>query len=132
MSDSGKITYVSLTEAKQRLGELVKRASYGGETVVLEFRGKAVATIMGYDEYSRFAMEDTGEMDREVSAVREAAVAYRTGTGREERRRVDEVLARMRASRNEIAARRGSRLPDSAELLREAREERDDQLSGLP
>ncbi len=32
--------HVSLTEAKQRLGELVKRAAYGGERFVLEFRDK--------------------------------------------------------------------------------------------
>jgi prevent-host-death family protein len=45
-----KRTHVSLTEAKQRLGEFVKRAAYGGETIVLEFRGKPQAAIVGMDE----------------------------------------------------------------------------------
>ena len=30
---------ISITEAKQHLGELVKRVAYGGEQIVLEFRG---------------------------------------------------------------------------------------------
>jgi prevent-host-death family protein len=45
-----KRTHVSLTEAKKRLGEFVKRASYGGERIVLDFRGKPQAAIVGVDD----------------------------------------------------------------------------------
>ena len=38
--------HISLTGAKQNLGELVKRTAYGGERFVLEFRGKARAALV--------------------------------------------------------------------------------------
>jgi len=96
-----KTTHISLTEAKQRLGELVKRTSYGGERFVLEFRGQPQAMIVKY-------VKDGDDM-------RDAAPA---------------LLEKMIALRNRIKARTGIQ-PNSADEIRRLREERDDQLSGL-
>ncbi len=42
---------ISITEAKQRLGELVKRAAYGGERFLLQFRGKPQAAVVSYADF---------------------------------------------------------------------------------
>lgn len=82
MPISEKVTRVSLTEAKQRLGDFAKRAAYGGETVVLEFRGKPVAAIVSYKELQEMdEKEDRTEYGREVltelRALRERGAAYK-------------------------------------------------------
>jgi prevent-host-death family protein len=136
MYDSSEI-HVSLSEAKQKFGDLVKRAAYGRETIVLEFHGKPIAAIVPY----------IGTFIEEPRSLREPAIEYRVAlrdeTRRqiehrtdaelvEHRRRMKESLVALNAIRNQIAKRRGGvPMPDSVELLREAREERDDQLSGL-
>lgn len=95
-----RTTRVSLTEAKQHLGELVKRAAYGDERFVVEFRGKPQVTIDAY----------RGANDDETLRAKQTL----------------EKLARLRKS---IEARTGIQ-PDSAEMIRELREERDRQLMG--
>ncbi len=97
---------VSLTEAKQRLGELVKRAAYGGERFVLEFRDKPQAAIVSYEDLQRLETH--------------------AGAGRDKW----EALDRLDAIRARIA-RRAGKLPDSAEDIRRLREERTDELQGL-
>ena len=97
---------VSLTEAKQRLGELVKRAAYGGERFVLEFREKPQAAIVSYEDLRRLE------------------------AGGDSRRDKWEALDRLDAIRKRIAA-RADKLPDSAEEIRTMREERVDELQGL-
>ena len=97
---------VSLTEAKQRLGELVKRAAYGGERFVLEFREKPQAAIVSYEDLRRLE------------------------AGGDSRRDKWEALDRLDAIRKRIAARAG-KLPDSAGEIRTMREERVDELQGL-
>jgi prevent-host-death family protein len=74
-------THISLTEAKQHLGELVKRAAYGGETIVLEFRGKAQAAIVSIEDLETI---DRRTRDRDqalaalgrMNAVRERQAPY--------------------------------------------------------
>lgn len=94
---------ISITEAKGRLGELVKRAAYGKEHFILEFRNKPQAAIISIEEYLR--------------VERERAEAGRLS---------DE----MRAFREQIARETG-RVFDTAAALREIREERDEQITGL-
>jgi prevent-host-death family protein len=91
-----------MTEAKRRFGELVNRALYAGEEIVVESRGKPKARISGYDEQRQ----------------------RRTKTEQLEH------LDRMIEFSKRIEARTGSQ-PDSAEELRKLREERDEQLLGL-
>jgi prevent-host-death family protein len=74
---------VSLTDAKQRLGELVKRAAYGGETVVLEFRGKPVAAIVSYAEIEGMEKQESKaeyarELVADLRALRDRGAEYRT------------------------------------------------------
>jgi len=97
--------HVSLTEAKQRLGELVKRAAYGGERIVLEFRDKPQAAIVSYEDLRRL------EADRDSKRYKW------------------ETLDRLDAIRERIAARTG-KLPDSAEDIARLREERTTYLAG--
>ena len=52
--------HISLTGAKQNLGELVKRTAYGGERFVLEFRGKARAALVSCEDLERLEGIDTG------------------------------------------------------------------------
>ncbi len=97
---------ISVTEAKQRLGELVKRTAYGGERFVLEFRGKPQAAIVSQEDLERLLKMEPD-----------------WGRGRE-------ALERLKELRERIKARTGVQ-PDSAEEVRRLREERDDQLLGL-
>ena len=50
--------HVSLTAAKQNLGELVKRTAYGGERFILEFRGKPRAALVSYEDIKRIQSLD--------------------------------------------------------------------------
>jgi prevent-host-death family protein len=58
---------IGLTEAKQQLGELVKRVAYGGERIVLEFRGKPQAAIVSIDDLQ--ALELVANADRPLRAA---------------------------------------------------------------
>ncbi|TEU18875.1 MAG: type II toxin-antitoxin system Phd/YefM family antitoxin [Anaerolineales bacterium] len=100
----GTVT-ISLTEVKKSLGEVVNRAAYGGERIVLASRGKPKAALI--------SIEDLKLLE---SLVSEQAL-------RRARRR--EALAEADTLREVILARRGGvPLPDSVEDLRQLREER--------
>jgi prevent-host-death family protein len=45
---------VSAMEVRNRLGDLLSRASYTGEQFIIERRGKPVAVLMGIEEYQRY------------------------------------------------------------------------------
>ena len=98
---------ISITEAKQKLGELVKRAAYGHERFVLEFRGKPQAVIVSCEDFQRLPEE----MSRATAGQLE-------------------LLEKMAALRRRIAARTTHEF-DAATDLRELRESRIDQISGL-
>jgi len=100
-----KLTHISLTDAKHKLGELAKRSAYGGERFVLESHGRPQAAIVGIED---------------LRLITQARMT------------VEERLARLEEAtkiRKQIEARTGIQR-DSAELIREAREERDEQLAG--
>lgn len=103
-------THISITEAKQKLGELVKRANYGGERFVLEFRDKPQAVLMSCEELEKLSssVDSREERRRRTMATLE---------------KLDELRARIRA--------RTSVKFDSVRDIREMRDERDEQLSGL-
>ena len=100
-----KIERISITNAKQSLGELVKRVAYGNERFILEFRGKPQAVLISFEDFQR--LQGMGEFEDE-----------------------ERVLGELRELRDGIAARVGN-LPDSAEVLRDIREERLDELTGM-
>jgi prevent-host-death family protein len=47
-------TTVTAMEVRNRLGDLLSRASYAGEQFIIERRGKPVAVLMGMEEYQRY------------------------------------------------------------------------------
>jgi prevent-host-death family protein len=91
---------ISVTEAKQQLGEIIKRVAYGGERFVIEVHGRPQALVSPYRERPRMTIE-------------------------EHRARIEEATR----FRKQIEARTGIQ-PDSAEIIRQMREERDEQLFG--
>jgi prevent-host-death family protein len=100
----GTVT-ISLTEVKKSLGEVVNRAAYGGERIVLVSRGKPKAALVSIKD-----------LELLESLVSERAL-------RRARRR--EALTEADALRGAILSRRGDvPLPDSVEDLRNLREER--------
>jgi prevent-host-death family protein len=60
---------LSISEARDRLGEIVSRAQFGGEHTVLTRRGKPVAVVISIDELRELqALED----EADLAAVRAA------------------------------------------------------------
>lgn len=97
---------ISITEAKQRLGELVKRAAFGGERFLLQFRGKPQAAVVSYADF-----KDLERLERSPIGQEEA-------------------LERLRSLRERIAARTGEAF-DSAREVEQVRGKRLDRLTGL-
>jgi prevent-host-death family protein len=105
-------TTVSMTQAKNRLADVVNRAAYGGERIVLLSRGKPKAAVISFEDLQ--VLEGLQEEKKTRRAL------------------MENWLAEARALRREILKRReGVPLPDSAEMLRELRKERDEQIRGL-
>lgn len=107
---------VTMTELRQGLGELVNRAAYGGERVILVSRGAPRAVILGIEDLKRLELSaqqgsQSVQQDRYTAALAEAHAV---------RERI-----RQWQIENNIEPQ------DSTEILRELREERDDELLGL-
>lgn len=130
-----KTTRVTLTEAKRRFGELWKRVAYGGEHVVVEVHGKPLAVIQPYVE-SVEALQTVPEA-QDLPVLREPVAEYtggvRVATLDEIRARMlareDEVLAKLDALREQIAA-RGVKF-DVSKDLEEMRQERSEYFDDL-
>ncbi len=101
-----KDNHISISEAKGRLGELVKRAAYGKEHFILEFRDKPQAAIVSLDYLE-------GELAAEVRKT--AALT---------------ALENLKRIRDQTAAETG-KMFDSVPVLRELRDERADHLASL-
>lgn len=103
MTTTTKMPSVSATEARVHLGELLRTVSESDAHVAIERGGKPVAVILSQAEYDRLTGKATATQGDWWEAV----------------------LASQRAW---AEARENGTLPDTVELLREAREERDRQL----
>lgn len=98
---------VSATEARIRFGELMRWVVESQEPVVVERGGKPYVVVLSVAEYERLKTA-------------------------EERQGWREALAQADRVRARIAARReGQPLPPAEEVIRQMREERDEQLLGL-
>jgi len=103
---------MSVVEARRNFSELVTRVAYGGRRIVVERRGRPLAALISVQDLERL---EVWERAYDTTQTRQLA-----------------ALARARAVREEILAERGGvLLPDSAEMIRSGREERDDELAGL-
>ncbi len=103
---------VNVVEARKNFSELVARVAFGGSRVIVERRGKPLAALISVQD-----LEKLEAFERQSGSARERGLS---------------ALERARALRSAILADRGGQpLPDSAHMIREMREERDDELSGL-
>lgn len=105
---------VSMTALRQSLGDLVNRAAYGGERIVLVSRGEARAAIIGIDELRRLEQLNPGEAAHQEQYTRTLATA----------RHLREQIQRWQEAH-------GIEPEDSVEDLHQLREERDDRLAGV-
>jgi prevent-host-death family protein len=103
---------ISLTELKQNLGEVVNRAAYGNERIILLSRGTPRAVIMSIDDLERLIQFEESETQEDTMQQQLA------------------LLAEMDALREQIRQEHGE-LTDSVEVLREVREERLNDIMGL-
>ena len=98
---------VTATEARIRFGELMRWAVESQQPIIVERGGKPHVVVLSVTQYERLKMARQGEGWREALAQ----------------------AARVRAR---IATRRdGQPLPPSEEIIRQMREERDEQLLDL-
>jgi prevent-host-death family protein len=105
---------VTMTELRQDLGHLVNRAAYGGDRIVLVAHGQPKAAIIGFDDLARLK-----DLEDEATAEHEDA--------RQALTLADVIAERIRGWQGS----HGVEPEDSVETLRQLREARDDELSGL-
>lgn len=60
---------VSIADIRDRLADAINRVAYGGERVVLERRGKAVAVLVSVEDAETLELLET---DADLQAVRKA------------------------------------------------------------
>ena len=66
------MTSVAMTEARDDLAELVNRATYGGERVIITRRGKALAAIISAEDLAFFEeLEDANDVRAIETALAE-------------------------------------------------------------
>jgi PHD/YefM family antitoxin component YafN of YafNO toxin-antitoxin module len=81
--DDAVITRVALSEARARLGAVVKRVHVDKEYVVLERDGEAVAALVEIDEFEDLLELRDPEVQRHIQQSREDELAGRMRPARE-------------------------------------------------
>jgi len=65
---------VTVADAKNHFSDLLRRAEYGGERVIVERHGKPVAVIVSTDDLKRLeSLEDLADVRDAQAALKEAA-----------------------------------------------------------
>jgi prevent-host-death family protein len=105
---------VSMTTLRQNLGDLVNRAAYGGERIVLVSRGEPRAAIVSITDLRRLEQVSEGQTTQDVRYAHALETA-------------DYLRERIRRWQEAHDIEPG----DSVEILHQLREERDDELTGL-
>lgn len=100
---------VSLTQLKQNLGEMVNQAAYGQERIVLLARGKPKAALISIEDLERLII-----WDQKAEAAKKKA----------DQLALLDKLAQMREELTFVG--------NNAEAVREVREERLNDIMGLP
>jgi len=102
---------VSATEVKNSWGRVVKRVLQQREPALVENKGKPMVVILPVDEYEQLVDRQQAEAHKEEQLM---------------------LLGEAERFAKEIASRYADQpVIDSVELIREMREERDDELLGL-
>ena len=101
----------SMSRAKERISELVSRVVKKGERIVLTSRGKPKAALVSIEDLERLQAADTNRKRDLESFLRD--------------------IDRASEVRDRICKERGGVLQNSSDLIREIRDERDEQILGL-
>ncbi len=102
---------ISATEVKNSWGRVVKRVLQRREPVLVESKGKPTVVILPADDYERLVAAQNAETKRQQQLAL-----------------VDEAERFAKA----VADRHANQpLPDSVDIIREMRDERDDRLLGM-
>ena len=65
---------VTVADAKNHFSDLLRRAEYGGERVIVERHGRPVAVIVSTDDLKRLeSLEDVADLRDAEAALKEAA-----------------------------------------------------------
>lgn len=112
---------VTMTQLRQGLGELVNRAAYGGERVILVSHGAPRAAIISIEDLRRLSEPASQKMSPSYDSDTLAERYSRSLAA------ADAIQERIRRWQEE----QGIEPTDSTELLRELREEHDDEILGL-
>jgi prevent-host-death family protein len=105
---------VSMTTLRQNLGDLVNRAAYGGERIVLVSRGEPRAAIIGIADLWQLEQLSSGQTIQYDQFTRALATA-------------DRLRERIQRWQEAHSIEPG----DAVEDLRQLREERDDEHASL-
>jgi prevent-host-death family protein len=115
---------VGIAEAKNDLSELVNRAAYGGERIVLGSRGKPKAAIVSLADLQRLQEIENTRTEDEMPPESDQVEMFDTRPTWTAEAQMG-VLDRSANLRAAMRQRRGGRpLPDSVPLLRQIRSER--------
>lgn len=109
---------INASELHQRVGDILARIRYTGERVIIERRGKPVAAVVSIEDLERL---QANSLDTSSNRI------YR-------KRTLEEVTASLERAaslqRLMLARRKGKRLPNSANAIRQIREERTRRVAG--
>jgi antitoxin YefM len=86
---------LTVSEARARLSELVNRAAYGKEHILIGARGKPKAVLISFEELE--LLEEALEEHEDALAAQESEEEYRRG----EMITLDELKAELRAGAHE-------------------------------
>jgi prevent-host-death family protein len=99
---------ISMSELRQHLGDLVNRAAYGRERVILVSHGQPKAAIIGVDDLRRLRQigKDTGPEDVYAQSVRYASQVREKLQGWQQSHDIEQddssdILSRLRGDRDE-------------------------------
>jgi prevent-host-death family protein len=101
----------SMSQAKGKISELVARVAKRGERILLTSRGRPKAALVSIEDLERLQASETKAERDFQSFIKDLDLA-------------SEI-------RNQIFKESGGILRDSADLIREMRDERDEQILGL-
>ena len=103
---------ISAADLHLKVGQVISRIQYAGERFIIERRGVPVAAVVSIEDLYRL---ERGELER-----------YPTRAERMAALRMADMSRQMI-----LAERNGVPLPDSVDLIRELREDRDLEVSDL-
>ncbi len=113
---------IGIAEAKNELSELVNRAAYGGERIVLGSRGKPKAAIVSLADLRKLQMIELRSSPTASIADMRVVHVFGENPAQRDARAVLAEAADLRRAMSE--ARGGRPLPDSSDDIRQIRDER--------